>query len=53
MSLLKVLYLSTLKAEKKWSMRAKIGIFAYHNSKLCMRVEFKIKLKNNRLKKIS
>jgi hypothetical protein len=42
---------STLIAEKngqKWLIN---GIYAYLNLKLCMKAEYKIKPKNNRLKK--
>ena len=51
MSLLKVLYLSTLKAEKNGQEWLINGIYAYLNLELCMKAEYKIKPKNNRLKK--
>ena len=41
--LLKVLYLSTLKAEKSGQLGHKIGIYAYLNLELCMKVETKNK----------
>ena len=47
----KVLYLSTLKAEKNGQEWLINGIYAYLNLELCMKAEYKIKPKNNRLKK--
>lgn len=46
-----MLYLSTLKAEKNGQEWLINRIYAYLNLELCMKAEYKIKPKNNRLKK--